>query len=911
MGAGLCTFEHSLTRLLSQAHKRAGLGHTSLEEMTTPQPANVVPKNRYLQPDAIAEMLADALAKGHQKILIQAPTGSGKTTAILSLADALASMNACAIFCVPASDMASQLHSDFLNPAHMLAKHAGKVAVFAGSDGDKIQYNTRVLVATYDRMRGLGETAREMIAQAQAQAKAPQSLIVFFDEAHLFASDSGYRRSLAEAGAGLFNLPVSLVADVTATPYDFGQYSHVFAPLPAKAFGFDIAEYGHETGPGAAALHGFLEGVQAGYKAFHVRIQNTSQASAVALAIEGRGYPVRVIFSDTDKRKSPEKMALLAGESFADADGYQVIISTSAIDAGVNFPYPFAPAQNSLTILCLTSQEELLRAPHIPAQVAARYRGATQNHVLVCFPSNTFAKGQGGADLKKEYRRACAELQRQAVADAETAQFAEILSPAVAVARQAKRRTGKTIRARAMKAGRKGAEAMVGHFFNDCKAQSEALKAFCNRLTLAEYAGAVGALGGQKIEILGGRVGDTYAGEIKVNASLVNDERLSFAKVFAESWKAEKSARIAGLGSVCYYSKSPSFKMQIARNIEGAGAWEPNALTGTERATIDTRTYSERRAEIETAYALTSLAGAGYGEETACAIVARIFSDAKGFTPAKADANKLARATKNAAFISVLASDKGGDLQGRAIEKDSALGRATLLTRYAIEELQGKVNGAIVAHLVGLKLEAQAERERAEALGNSPAERKAKERARKKAAKIEADAEVFAGAGGRAYFNRSELAKAIEEAVKERTGGHGLYTEIDAHILAGITADVVECFRAEGAEKQPWKNEAGKRPRLAPIAVTAQPLAMILRAGAEESEAQEALNAMLARNDADAQAMIDDAGAEAVTDDDTEPETEARARRVAELFSRIEADAKPAGISAQEPDAGTPLDCPF
>ena len=308
------------------------------------------------------DRIASELAPG-VRLLLQAPTGTGKTKAVFDLARRLTGAKAFARVWVlaPYARLAEQMAGEYAVPG-----------VWGGVTGDDVRAArmSDVLVATYDGLAKLGGV--------------PAGTLLVVDECHELADAQGYRAKalkLVARAADDAQTGGGAVLYATATPGEFfadafGLYVLTVVPDRVSRKEAAFCRSGKWTERKRACFALLAEKAAAAPDRLFVLFCNSKRALGQAgRFLESAGLPAGAVVRVTANDDGDAVRSLLASGRFP--SGVRVVLASKALGAGYN-----VLNENVGGVFLLPNGNEGLR-PNDAAQFTARFRNADGLRVYV------------------------------------------------------------------------------------------------------------------------------------------------------------------------------------------------------------------------------------------------------------------------------------------------------------------------------------------------------------------------------------------------------------------------------------------------------------------------------------------------------------------------------------------------
>lgn len=268
------------------------------------------------------------LTREDKKILLDSPTGSGKTTATINaLKSILVSQKDVVAYCAfPSTALANQVAS-----IHGLGKaFTGNINIRATLNSNKLALGLPLMVGTYDKA---GKVTRML-------RNDNQKVLLVIDEAQQEVSDYSYRYKAIDEMMSIADQPHVHLLGLTGTPDDldttkFDKHYKVIQQYPEKPYkNIDFVMY-HDKGEYAQTVsETIFQEYKQGNKVLAF-INNKSYINAIRHVLTEKKLRVSVITSEVgNELKSDTYRRLLDEERFP--EHVDVILTTSVIAQGVN-----------------------------------------------------------------------------------------------------------------------------------------------------------------------------------------------------------------------------------------------------------------------------------------------------------------------------------------------------------------------------------------------------------------------------------------------------------------------------------------------------------------------------------------------------------------------------------------------
>lgn len=311
--------------------------------------------------------VAKELLQRHQRLLVDSPTGSGKTrsfiTAFKELADARKPHFY--IFAAPTRALTEQIAAEYEIPAV-----TGKQEHLFKQIASKARGGSRVFVSTYDMASNL--------ADFLTYGDKPKQFTLVWDEAHKATTDydKNYRREAIRNLREASQKAVSFVA-LSGTPEDILQddfdktikINSGREASPCQEFG--VYTYEKEKEADAALVH--LIETWTKKRRLLVFIQSKERIEQLYHLLNKRGIKTSKVTSD-DKRSATYRELI---EKQTVADDVKVLLATSVISDGINI-------KNSLEWECIAVSDK--RSPLFNVstlkQISNRFRASYRRFSL-------------------------------------------------------------------------------------------------------------------------------------------------------------------------------------------------------------------------------------------------------------------------------------------------------------------------------------------------------------------------------------------------------------------------------------------------------------------------------------------------------------------------------------------------
>lgn len=310
---------------IREARKRGYKGkytYLANEEIKETYNKETIKVNRYIPTD-----VAKSILTNKERVLVDSPTGSGKTTSFIEAFKELQDDSKhFYIFSVPTVTLTQQCANN-----HGLMAIKGQTRDLFKSIHTYIKNQNRVFVSTYDMVPAL----IEMLQTMNEPLKISYTLVV--DEMHKFVTDYGkeYRfdavQKLNEAGknARAFVGLSGTIDDIYKN--DFDKVIHIDNGNPASPC-TEFAVYTYKKKKeGLAELVKLIE-IWSTKRKLLIFIQSKEKITQIQDALRQKGISVRTVSADSKKNTTYKQLV----EDETIEESVQVVLSTSVIADGVN-----------------------------------------------------------------------------------------------------------------------------------------------------------------------------------------------------------------------------------------------------------------------------------------------------------------------------------------------------------------------------------------------------------------------------------------------------------------------------------------------------------------------------------------------------------------------------------------------
>ncbi|PHE95357.1 hypothetical protein COF81_14670 [Bacillus pseudomycoides] len=310
---------------IREARKRGYKGkytYLANEDIEETYNKETIKVNRYIPTDVAKDILASK-----ERVLVDSPTGSGKTTSFINAFKELQDNSKhFYIFSVPTITLTQQCANN-----HNLIAIKGQTKDLFKTIHTYIKNQNRVFVSTYDMVPVL----IEMLQIMNEPLKISYTLVV--DEMHKFVTDydKEYRfdavQKLNEAGktARAFIGLSGTIDDIYKN--DFDKVIHIDNGNPASPC-TEFAVYTYKKKKeGLAELVKLIE-IWSTKRKLLIFIQSKDKIMQIQDALRQKGITVRTVSADSKKNTTYKQLV----ENETIEEGVQVVLSTSVIADGVN-----------------------------------------------------------------------------------------------------------------------------------------------------------------------------------------------------------------------------------------------------------------------------------------------------------------------------------------------------------------------------------------------------------------------------------------------------------------------------------------------------------------------------------------------------------------------------------------------
>lgn len=302
----------------------------ALQESPEVIPVERIGVDKHIPTEVAAELLGQ-----HERVIVDAPTGSGKTTAFMNAFKRLANKEYnFYIFVAPTIVLSEQIALE-----HNVTCAKGGIKGFKNMIVQKVIQGERVFVSTYDK-------AAEVVSFIESGIKyennpKPKFYLVY-DEVHKLTEAYNYRFSTIDKLNELASVATSLIG-LSGTPEDLlknnwdklikiDNGNSKSTNLDYRIFTYDTNEKGVITPENAdlmlvPVVRGLLQQTRV-----LLFINNKDRIQRVARLLKGEGINVQTVTSD--KRQSATYTNIV--ENGAIDDDVQVVISTSVLADGIS-----------------------------------------------------------------------------------------------------------------------------------------------------------------------------------------------------------------------------------------------------------------------------------------------------------------------------------------------------------------------------------------------------------------------------------------------------------------------------------------------------------------------------------------------------------------------------------------------
>ena len=286
--------------------------------------------------------IAKQLIQRNQKLLVDSPTGSGKTTSIMAAFKELASKKWCYyIFTAPTIILSEQIAAE-----HDVPCLNGNTTNERNTITEKALQGERVFVSTYDKVSKLILYLKDGIDYKWEGAKS--EFVICIDEIHEFVGSYGYRYNAIDRLESITKLSSSLIA-LTGTP-EFAFKDNFDSLIKINTGNtkspceeFRVFTYNTKTVTGEtdanledAMLINVIRELlnQTRVLAF---INNKDRIKSIAKRLKSEGIQVQLVTSDTKQSETYTSIA----RSKKISDDVQVVLTTSVLATGLSIDNEF------------------------------------------------------------------------------------------------------------------------------------------------------------------------------------------------------------------------------------------------------------------------------------------------------------------------------------------------------------------------------------------------------------------------------------------------------------------------------------------------------------------------------------------------------------------------------------------
>lgn len=370
----------------------------ALKEVDEVLETECVKVDKYLSKELVVEWL-----QREEKLLIDSPTGSGKTTSIINAFKHLSSSGKFFIFTAPTVTLAEQVAVK-----HGISCIKGGINELKKIVISKIMSGERVFSCTYDKAIELINYIRKDI-----EHKTPPSFSIAIDEVHKIPQQYDFRYEAMKSLNEIITLEKSVlclsgtIEDVQREPFDKRiKVDNGIRKSPNRefrVFTYDTVE-GDERDPSKRntmllpVVRGLIHSTRP-YSKVLLLINNKERIKTVAGMLRREGIKTATLTSD--KRQSSTYLEIVEKEAFPkDAS---VLIATSVIADGVNLLHD--SQKEKFHCVVVTDPESQFFNTSVIKQISNRFRNEYESFSLYMRTPNPDRKETRRFNVEAAYKR--------------------------------------------------------------------------------------------------------------------------------------------------------------------------------------------------------------------------------------------------------------------------------------------------------------------------------------------------------------------------------------------------------------------------------------------------------------------------------------------------------------------------